>query len=46
VGKEYLFLKVIRLKIKRINSDDKAFIELVTPLDEDLAIRDGEEHPY
>jgi len=31
---------------KRINSDDKDFQELVTELDRELEMRDGDEHPF
>jgi putative acetyltransferase len=32
--------------IKRTDSNDKDFIELVKQLDADLAIRDGDDHPF
>lgn len=32
--------------IKRTGSDNKDFIELVKQLDADLAIRDGDDHPF
>jgi putative acetyltransferase len=34
------------IKIKRTNSDDTDFQDLVRELDKDLAIRDGDEHDY
>jgi GNAT superfamily N-acetyltransferase len=34
------------IKIIRTNSDNMDFIELVKLLDADLAIRDGEDHPF
>jgi putative acetyltransferase len=33
-------------KIKRTDSDDSDFQKLVTELDKDLAIRDGEDHAF
>lgn len=33
-------------RIQRTNSDNISFLELVTELDRDLAIRDGEEHAF
>jgi putative acetyltransferase len=33
-------------KLKRTNSDDPDFQELVAELDQDLAIRDGEDHSF
>ncbi|OXB17656.1 N-acetyltransferase [Flavobacterium reichenbachii] len=34
------------MNIKRTNSDDIDFIKLVASLDQDLAIRDGEDHAF
>jgi putative acetyltransferase len=34
------------IKLIRTNSENKDFIELVKCLDSDLAVRDGEDHPY
>ncbi|KFF06295.1 GNAT family N-acetyltransferase [Flavobacterium reichenbachii] len=34
------------INIKRTNSDDIDFIKLVASLDQDLAIRDGEDHAF
>ncbi|WP_163409814.1 GNAT family N-acetyltransferase [Flavobacterium ajazii] len=34
------------MSIKRTNSDDPDFIKLVALLDQDLAIRDGEDHAF
>ncbi|MEO7978764.1 GNAT family N-acetyltransferase [Flavobacterium sp.] len=33
-------------RLKRTNSDDRDFINLVSLLDQDLAIRDGEDHAF
>lgn len=34
------------IQIRRTNSDDRDFIELVSSLDAELAERDGEDHPF
>lgn len=39
-------MRPLGIKIKRTNSSDAGFIELVKHLDADLAIRDGEEHSF
>ena len=35
-----------KIKLKRINSNNKDFIELVKNLDAELAIRDGDDHSF